>query len=68
MPISQFVTAKEISSVVEMTERNVRYPRVQQRLGIAGFRDRLCQKPIRWHRAPVRQHLCAQGYSSARAL
>lgn len=68
MPQSQFVTAKELSTVVEMTERHVRRPGVQRRLGIAAFRDRYCHKPIRWHREPVRTHLCARGYTAAKSL
>jgi hypothetical protein len=61
---SQFVTAKEIGSVIEMSDRHVRRPAIQRRFGISDFRDRSCRKPIRWNRIAVRARLSSQGYAA----
>ena len=62
---SQFITAKELSGLVEMNERHIRRPQIQRRLGISTCRDTTCHKPIRWHRAEVRQRLSHRGYNTS---
>lgn len=60
---SQFIDAKELSGIVELHERHVRRARVQRRLGIAGFRDRTCDRPIRWHRERTLDLLRQRGFT-----
>ena len=61
---SQFVTAKEIAPIVELTDRSIRQPHVQRRLGIHDCRDGGCNKPIRFRRQEVRQRLSSRGYNT----
>ncbi len=60
--MSKFITAKELSSEVELSEKSIRRASVQKRLGIDGARDSVCSKPIRFRKEETRRALAKRGY------